>query len=126
MRSMALTAALAAIVVSLPLSMASAGGRDRDRGNDHGGGGHHDSNRGKDHGGKDHGHHGHHGKRERGPDHIQGPVNTNALAIAGSKGFTDSDLTGSEALTYGKKPPTCSPYKTTWNCIPPHGYGGYR
>ncbi|WP_378947512.1 hypothetical protein [Mesorhizobium sp. ANAO-SY3R2] len=124
MRSMALTAALAAIVVSLPLSMASAGGRDRDRGNDHGGGGHHDSDRGKDHGGKDHGHHDR--DRDRGPDHIQGRVNKNALAIAGSKGFTDGDITGSEALTYGKTPPTCSPYRTTWTCIPPQGYAGYR
>lgn len=120
MRSMTLTAALAAIVVSLPLSMASAGGRDRDRGNDHGGGGHHDSDRGKDHGGKDHGHH------ERHRDHVAGRVNEDRLAIAGSKGLTDGDNTNSSALIYGQRPPVCSPYTTTWTCIPPHGYSGYR
>lgn len=141
MRSVALTAALAAIVISLPLSMASAGGRDRDRGSDRGGGGHHDSDRGKDRGGrghhdgdrgkdrggKDHGK-GHHGKghHDRFPDHIAGRVNKNRLAIAGSKGYTDGDATNSSALSYGQTPPTCSPYVTTWNCIPPRGYPGYR
>lgn len=99
MRSVALKAALVAILVSVPLAMASAGGRDRDRGHDGG----HDKDR-------------HHHERT---EHIQGRVDRDRLAIAGSKGYTDGDATGSEALTYGKRPPVCSPYTTTWTCMPP-------
>lgn len=91
MRSMALTAVLAAVLVSAPLGLAFAGGRDHDHGHDHG---HHDRD------------------RER-PSHA-----TNERNISQSKGITDGDNTNSSAPISGRPLPPCVPGQLLWSCSP--------